>query len=179
MGQSKTLDVRQRAAALRSAGSTFSQIAMELKISIGTAKNWLKRYQSEGESGLIARYKNCGCSVKEEDEKSFRMVRLIKHLHPTWGIPFILVRIKDKYPDLKLQSIRHYQRRLSIEHHHMPKGILPKPFVEKSRTAHDCWQIDAKEHLVLQDGQRACYLNITDEASGAILATQSFPPLPD
>lgn len=179
MGQSKTLDVRQRAVALRSTGLTFSQIALELNISIGTAKNWLKRYQSGGASGLIASYKNCGCSVKEEEEKFFRMVRLIKHLHPTWGIPLILVRIKDKYPDLSLQSIRHYQRRLSIVHDHMPKGRLPQPSVEKSRTAHDCWQIDAKERLVLQDGQPACYLNITDEATGAILAAQTFPPLAD
>jgi DNA-binding CsgD family transcriptional regulator len=179
MGQSKTLDVRQRAAVLRSTGLTFSQIALELKISLRTAKNWLKRYQTEGETGLIARYKNCGCWVKAEDEKSFRLVRLIKNLHPTWGVPFILVKIKDKYPELKMQSIRHYQRRLSVVHDHMPKEILPKPSVERSRTAHDCWQIDAKERLVLQDGQRACYLTITDEATGAILAAESFPPLPD
>ena len=36
------------------------------------------------------------------------------------------------------------------------------------------FKIDAKENLTLQDGSRACYLNIVDKKSGAVLASHCF-----
>ncbi|MCH2043014.1 MAG: hypothetical protein MK212_02650 [Saprospiraceae bacterium] len=45
---------------------------------------------------------------------------------------------------------------------------------KKVKEVHDEWQIDAKENLTLQDGSRACYLNIVDKKSGAVLASHCF-----
>ena len=40
---------------------------------------------------------------------------------------------------------------------------------------HEIWQVDAVENVPLATGQRSCWLTVTDEASGAILATE-VPP---
>ena len=70
--------------------------------------------------GLIPRYYNCGRHVISGAERSFRLVRLLKHLHPTWGVAYILVRVRRGYPGLALQSERQYQRRLATQ-----GGVFP------------------------------------------------------
>lgn len=82
---------------------------------------------------------------------------------------------------MELQSIRTYQRRLKKV---KPSG-LPCPKVPKSepgyevQQAHDEWQIDANERIPLihpsNQQKQACYLNITDTKSHAILKAKPFP----
>ena len=50
-----------------------------------------------------------------------------------------------------------------------------EPSIGKSRAVHNIWQVDAKEQLILQDGQVACYLTFTDEHSGIWLGSVMFP----
>jgi hypothetical protein len=47
----------------------------------------------------------------------------------------------------------------------------------RAQEPHEVWQMDAVERLRLADGSGACWLRLTDECSGAILATQPFPQL--
>lgn len=179
MGQAKTLDVRLNVVSMKQSGHSNAKISEGLQIGLGTVKNIWKRYQLFGEPGLSACYKNCGRLAKEDDSRAFRLIRLLKHLHPTWGVPFILLKIVEKYPRLKLHSIRHYQYRLCAGTGKVPGSRLPPPPIpEKSRIAHDAWQIDAKELLCLQNGDAACYLTVVDEATGALLAARVFPPQP-
>src|SRR5207249_1381372 len=42
--------------------------------------------------------------------------------------------------------------------------------------AHQVWEVDAKERIPLASGQRVRWLAFTDEASGALLATELSPP---
>jgi hypothetical protein len=180
MGQAKALDVRYQVVHLREAGRTFECIAVTLKVSVRTCKTYWKRYKEGGKDHLVVRYGVCSRPVDISRQAGYRLVRLLKHLHSTWGIPYIVLRIKDKYPELPLQSVRHYQRRVHLDTEAMPRSILhPQTWVWQSRMAHDTWQIDAKERLTLKDGQVACYLTITDEATGAILAAEPFSPQPD
>ena len=124
-------------------------------------------------------YSACGRPIRESTEKAYRLVRLVSHFHPTWGVPYLLTRIEITYPDLALQSIRTYQRRLKKD---CPKVELPPAKLPKSgllndvRQAHDEWQIDAKEQLRLLDGQKASYLNITDTKTHALLKVKPFSP---
>src|SRR5262249_50070342 len=48
----------------------------------------------------------------------------------------------------------------------------------RAREPHEVRQMDAVECLRLADGSGACWLRQIDEYSGAILATDLFPPLP-
>ena len=180
MGQAKPLDVRQKVVGLKESGKTHAYIAEALQISVGTVKNLWKRYQVGGESGLCAKYQGCGRRIGPKEETLFRFVRLVKHLHPTWGIPLIVLKISEKYPDLKLQSIRRYQGRLLAASGKLPRAILPPtPSEDKARIAHDTWQIDAKERFCIQNGEEVCYLTIVDEGTGSLLAARAFPPCPD
>ena len=180
MGQAKTLDVRLRVIQMKHSKQTNSQISAVLGIGIGSVKNYWKRYLAEGEFGLSTHYSRCGRLVSLCKEKSYRLVRLVKHLHPSWGLPYVLIKIKEKYPDIELQSVRQYQRRLWKGIGKPPKGSIPTGVIEDhSRIAHDGWQVDAKEQLTLQDGSVGCYLTIVDEATGSFLAARAFPPESD
>jgi transposase len=178
MGQSKSFELRLTVSQLRDSGQTYIKIAQDLGLSEKTVRTWCKRYVTSGISGLTELTKNNkGRPLKVEDARSYRFVRLLKHLHPMWGIPFILTKLREDYPELLLENARLYQRRLKVHYNLLPEPTLPpKPIIEKSRIAHDTWQIDAKERLVMLDGQVACYLTIVDEGTGTLLAAEPFPP---
>jgi hypothetical protein len=60
-------------------------------------------------------------------------------------------------------------------------GLTPPPLLRvrclddrRASEPHQVWQMDAVEGLKLADGSGACWLRITDECSGAILATYPF-----
>lgn len=180
MGQAKTLAVRQQIIQMKQAGHTHVQVAETLQIGVGTVQNIWKRYKAGGEPALIVSYKGCGRRVEHQDELAFRLVRLVKHLHPTWGAPLILLKISEKYPTLRLRSARQYQRRLFSSSGKLPAPILPPPTpIEQSRIAHDTWQIDAKERFCIQNKEEVCYLTIVDEGTGALLGAKAFPPQED
>lgn len=177
MSQAKDVLLRQRILADHQKGATYSSLARHYAMSYNTVRTICRRYKELGEAGLVPRYSNCGRAVVAGAARSFRLVRLLKHLHPTWGIGYILVRIGLDYPHLVLQSERHYQRRLSEGKSSLPKPQLPSPTpIDRSRLAHDTWQIDAKERIGMADGQQRCFLNITDEKTAALLKTKGFPP---
>jgi transposase len=176
MAQSKPLSTRQRVIDLRQSGHTIAQVSAELGVSPATIKLWSKRHSESADNGLHLRYSHCGRKSPLSTQTAFRLVRLLRHLHPTWGLGYLLARIKDRYPDLSLQSERTYYNRLGQGPQHCPRPTLPRQQAEPSRQVHDCWQIDAKERLDLADGTKACYLTVVDEASGAILSAEPFPP---
>ena len=177
MGQAKDVMLRQQVCSDHKRGDSYSSIAGRYGLSYNTVRTLCLRYAELGEVGLVPRYANCGRQVAEQAERSFRFVRLLKHLHPTWGVGYLLVRIRQDYPDLVLQSERHYQRRLTTGSNILPKPQLPdSPLVERSRLPHDTWQIDAKERIGMADGKERCFLNITDEKTASLLTAKGFSP---
>lgn len=177
MAQAKEVLLRQQIASDHNLGESYSSLAKRYALSYNTVRTICKRHKEFGEPGLIPRYSNCGRHVISGAERSFRLVRLLKHLHPTWGVAYILVRVRRGYPGLALQSERHYQRRLTTEGGVFPKPQLPPPpVVERSRLPHDTWQIDAKERIGAVDGTERCFLNITDEKTAGLLKAKVFPP---
>lgn len=176
MGQHKDMALRQTIISEYRQGVTYTEISVRYGVSFNTVRTLCRRFKSQGEPGLVPRYANCGRRVKPQDELAFRFVRLIKHCHPLWGVAYIIERIKQGYPSLPLQSERHYQRRLDQSKGKVPKPKLPpKDRVDSARIPHQTWQVDAKECLVLPDGTEACYLNVTDEKTAAVLKAKVFP----
>ena len=177
MGQAKDLVLRQKIVTSHQQGDSYASLSRQYGINYNTVRTMCIRYTESGQTGLIPRYSNCGRPIAEGSDRSFRLVRLIKHLHPTWGVGYILVRIRQAYPELTLQSERQYQRRLSGGKKDLPKAQLPSSVpLDRSRLAHDTWQIDAKERIGMADGQERCFLNITDEKTAAMLQIKVFPP---
>lgn len=185
MGQAKPASFRLQLIRERQTEKlSYRALADRHGISYNTARNICVSFAQRGEAALAPDYSRCGRPVSWEAERNYRLVRLVKYLHPSWGVPFITCRIQVAYPEVVLCSNRHYQRRLKSERIsqglELPATILPKAKANPDvRQAHDEWQVDAKEQIQLQDGSRICYLNITDTKTNALLAAKVFPPQPD
>lgn len=158
-------------------GLSMLNISEQSEVSYNSVKRLIKRYKSEGLLGLIPKYAHCGQKRSYESELSYRLVRLYKYYHPQWGVGYILMKLKARYPNLKLCVSRVYERRLKKE---QPMACVKNPplqysyAIEASRLPHDTWQIDAKEQLRTLDGQAACYLTVSDEKTGCLLEANVF-----
>lgn len=85
-----------------------------------------------------------------------------------------------RYAQMRMPSIRTMQLWFKKKHLNKPrvKGESSSP-TESVSEVHDCWQIDAKENVTLQDDSGNCYLTTVDVKSGAALETPVFPPQAD
>jgi transposase len=181
MAQAKEASVRLKIVKDRAEGLSYSELSRLYGISYNTVRTICMRHANHGEAGLRTNYSNCGRPIQAPYETSFRLVRLVKYLHPLWGVPMIVARIKERFADLPLQSVRHYQRRLNSTSQRMPPPSLPKSSAPgRVLLPHDEWQIDAKERILFDEGrQEACFLNITDTKTNALLKVKVFPPRQD
>ena len=181
MGQAKPSSFRlQIVQEQQTEGLSYLELSKRHGVSYNTIRDICTSYAALGESSLVPDYSACGRPARAEYEKGYRLVRLVKHLHSDWGIPYITTRVREYFPQLLLLSDRQYQRRLQADAAFkavVPPPKLPKlPPPERPRQAHHEWQVDAKERIVLKDGSEACYLNFTDTKSHALLKAKAFPP---
>ena len=179
MAQPYSFTAREDVIRLLEAGHSMVSISLELGIHYNTVRSLVKRYKLQGQEGLFPLYDRCGRTRSHSSELSYRLVRWYKHHHPEWGVAYILMQIKEKYPNLGMCVSRVYERRLRADNLlSMPRNP-PLPNIyhpAASVLPHDTWQIDAKEQIVTVDGKAACYLTITDEKTGGVLSAHVFPP---
>jgi hypothetical protein len=177
MGLAISHDVRHAVIEAYVLDKNYAALSRQFNLNYHTIRILCMRYESDGISGILPKYHLSGQKVATSSEMYYRLVRLVKHFHPTWGVGYILHLLMLKYPAVVFQSERHYQRRLETSGAYEKPRKLPlgKPF-DRARTAHDTWQIDAKERFSIANGVKHCYLNITDEATGSILAVKAFSP---
>jgi hypothetical protein len=180
MGQAKPASFRLQIVQERqSASISYTELSKRHGVCYNTVRSICSFYESKGESGLLPDYSACGRPVTPGSEKGYRLVRLMKHLHPGWGVPYITTRIRERFPGLGLLSDRQYQRRMKAD---TPDVVVPAPRLpkqpppERPRLANDEWQVDANERIGLADGSEGCYLNVTDAKSNALLKAKAFPP---
>jgi transposase len=180
MGQAKQAAFRLQVVQERqSEGLSYSALCKRHGVSYNTVRSICTSYELKGESSLLPDYSACGRPRVLDSEKGYRLVRLLKYLHPGWGVPYITTRIKEQFPQLALSSDRQCQRRLrsDVADVAVPPPKLPKqPSPERPRLANDEWQVDANERIGLADGSESCYLNVTDAKSNALLKAKAFPP---
>jgi transposase len=160
-------------------GHSLLQISELLHLSYSTVRNIYHRYQSDGQAGLTPLYHHCGVCVKQGKAKLVKRAALwLKRLHPLWGAPLIRLQLKERYGSKYLSSERTMQRWFKLAGLYRVKTTFPPSDVHWACHVHDTWQLDAKEQLRLKSGEKACYLCVVDEKSGALLAPFVFPPLP-
>jgi transposase len=184
MGQAKSVELRLKIVNDKQAENlNYAELSRRYNLNYNTVKNLCIAYEKDAEKALLPDYSRCGRNVNLQDEKSYRLVRLVRHFHPDWGVPFILTKISLAFSELNLQTVRTYQKRLNRDkpEDELPRARIPKlqPNQEEVRQPHDEWQIDAKERIELSTGIEACYLNITDTQSNGLLKAKPFPPRAD
>lgn len=160
-------------------GHSLLQISEQLHLSYSTVRNIYQRYQREGPAGLTPRYNHCGVKCRSDKARLLQRAALwLKRLHPRWGAAWIRLQLQQRYGPRLLSSERSLQRWFKAAGLYQLKTTFPAAAVHWARQVHDTWQLDAKEQLHLKHGQKACYLSVVDEKSGALLAPFVFPPLP-
>lgn len=178
MGRAIDFHIREQIISDCESGLPYSEVSRKYSVRYNTVKELHVRFKKSGKDGLLPKYQNCGKEIDRSGDFIFRAVCWLKYLHPQWGAPYILIRIKDKYPEVTLPSARTAQRWFREKGLNKPKTKIPKPKGDWAKSVHEVWQIDAKERIVLADGSKGCWLTVVDEKSGATLATVVFPPQP-
>lgn len=170
---SLSLDKRNLIVSEKLSGKSLLQISTDHSISYSTVKRIWLRYRQEGEKGLVPKYDNCG----ERGTKYYRIYRLsivLKRKYPNCGSPYILTILSKRYANENLPSERTLQNWFSTLSLTKPKLERPQQLSFEVKYVHDCWQIDAKENILLKDGNKYSYLTTVDVKSGIALAVPVF-----
>ncbi len=158
-------------------GEPLKAIAIRENLSYSSVRTYWRRYSQSGLEGLAPSYQKCGRKGPSHTDLIYRAARYLKFCHRQWGAPLIRLKLEQRYPQEHLPTVRTLQRWFKKANLSPLRKQVPEPEKPWAEAPHEIWQIDAKEQLTLQDGSRACYLTVTDEHSGALLASPVFPPL--
>jgi transposase len=157
-------------------GKACAALAEEFHVAYHTARVLCRRFDAEGESGLLPHYDRCGDTGIRSDALLYRAACFLKRRHPSWGGPFIRLQLQQRYPERAIPAVRTMQTWFKERGLTPARSKRPKPEKQWAREVHQVWQVDAKEHQRTADQAQACWLTFTDEYSTAILAAPVFPP---
>jgi len=157
------------------AGESFVSIAERLGIAYDTVRTIHKRYRATGQ--IAPNYEACRHTEVRKAPAIYEQAVALKAAHPKWGAGLIGTVLAEAFAEADLPSERTLQRwfkRAGVQR--PPQDRTPSQFVKRGKAAHEVWALDAKEEVQLADGSFVSWLTVTDEGSGAILATELFPP---
>lgn len=168
--------IREKIITEKKSGKTLVVIAEENHLSYKTVKRIWSLYKKGGIEGIKPNYANCG-PKKPKYDKLYRISIFLKKKYPVWGAPFILCLLSKRFPNEKMPTACAVQKWFRKKGLNKPKTSQPKPTKEEEQVhqVHDCWQIDAKENIVLEGEGKGCYLTTTDVKSGSALGAPFFP----
>jgi len=179
MGQPIHLPVRQRILELRSQGATTDDISDELNLSFWTVRNLLRRHRDDAGWDCEPNYGPCGGTGTIRSDASLKRAACwLKRLHPLWGAPYIHMKLSQRYAGADIPSSRQLQRWFRALGLSQPRQVKAEARATRATEVHECWQVDAKERLVLANGQVCSYLSVIDEYSGGALGAQLFSTAP-
>lgn len=180
MGRATPFAIREVVVNRRQAGERLSDLAMELGISYAVACKIWRNFKKKGQIALVPQYSNCGRKTSYDESLKHRIIgyRLNEGVRKL-GAPYIRSKLLATGQFEKFPHERTIQRWFRDAGVHRPVGRGPKKERHYSLEVHETWQVDAKENLTLADGNPACYLDSSDEASGTFLHGEVFPPRED
>lgn len=134
------------------------------------------RHAKLGDAGLQPLYSNCGKRRRDpRRDLVYRAVRCFKTWHAQWGAEKIRTELLRRRPGLSVPPARTLQQWFSDNSQNRKRDKQPRATKQWGKSAHDVWQIDAKEEMQTLDGHKNCWLNIKDEYTGAIIEPGVFP----
>jgi len=175
MARALSFDLRRRIVNLSEQGVAKSEIARRLSISRGSVYTILERHAERGLDGLCPDYKNCGPKQPFREAFLVRSYCALRRWNPNDGYDRISSKICAKYGEqYKIPN------RSTVYRWWHARGLVPPRTVTQpgdpnwTNILHEVWQVDAKEKMKLLDGQRYCWLNVVDEASGTVIDPPVF-----
>lgn len=152
-------------------------LAGQLSVSVRTVQRLFARFRSRGAAAIAPDYRACGRSQpRRAATPLIEDACRTRRQHPRWGTEMIRLELEARHPDLPAaRTLRRHLRAAGLQP--APAGRTPaaeQPFVARATLPHQGWQVDACEELHLRGRQRACWLRVVDECSGAFLHTTVY-----
>jgi hypothetical protein len=177
MPRALAVPVREEIVRRHQQGQELAAIAVELHLSYNTVRQIWRLYRTHGPAGLTPRYHACARTTLPSHIPIIQHACELKRLHPTWGAPLIHLKLENIFENQNIPSIRTLQYSFRKAGVNRPRRHRrPPQVVVAARRVHEVWQVDAVEKAKLATAHEASWLTVTDELSGAILATELSPP---
>jgi transposase len=176
MPRPSPVPIRQAMFRLWQQGQATRQIATSLGLPSSTVRRFLQRFRRRGIDGIPPDYHHLAASETVPSELMQTAVRM-RQEHPTWGAGLIRVQLLLEAPGRSVPSERTLQRWfVRADLSPAPVGRHPRANLTRATDPHETWQMDAKEHIRIQNNEEVSWLRMIDECSGAVLWTAVFPP---
>lgn len=169
------IPIRKEIVDRRSRGETFRHIAREMRLSYDSVRAIWRHWERHGK--LAPNYDACRQTGPRKPRAVVERALQMKREHRRWGAGLIRLLLSDEVEAHELPSERTLQRWFrQAGVGRAPATQHRTPYVKRGQDVHDVWAVDAKEKITLADGSQASWMTISDEASGAILHVEAFPP---
>ena len=158
-------------------GEGSASLAEAFNLSPRTVRHLLKRFRDRGEAALATDYRPPVAPAHAKSAAIRQAVLDKRRDHPTWGAEIIRVALAEERPEVawpQARTMRTWIARAGLGP--APRGRPPGRSPTRADRPHQTWQVDACEQIELKGGQRASWLRVADEATGAVLGTVVFPP---
>lgn len=165
------------------AGRTLAVLAEKIDCSIHCVRKWWRVGRNQGLEGLRrvrrGRGPSKGVLSRFSPEVAERAVAL-KRAHPGWGAKRVRIALQQ---DTTLQGLPlpGPSRLATLFKEQCPECVatrkVRKPSVAAlppAITAHEVWQLDSQEGIVLANGDIATICNIRDPVGAAMIASRAF-----
>jgi hypothetical protein len=174
-----SVPLRQEIVRRHQQGLPLTRIAADLAIPYATVRNIWRLSRRDDRAGLAPDYRSCGRPVPARIQELLQIACALKREHPAWGAGLIRLQLRKHAQGRGIPSIRSLQLAFVRAGVHRPRRRrAAATLVPQAVHPHEIWQVDAVENVPLATGQRICWMTVTDEVSGAILATEVSPPPP-
>jgi hypothetical protein len=168
--------IRETIVQRHEAGETLAAIATALRLSLWSVRKIWRRFRDLGAQRLAPDYDRCGPRQPHSPRRLYRAALWLRRRHPTWGAPVIRLLLKQRWPEAPVPHERTFQRWFRRAHLLPPPRQLPPQNPARGQEPHEVWQMDAKEKVPLEKGEKVSWLSLVDEASGGLVAGEVFPP---
>lgn len=168
--------LRQRVVRAWQGGDSPGQIARRLHLAVRSVRRLCQAFRRHGPAALTPAYPSRARPAARQP--ALQQALLLHQEHPTWGAPYLRIRLGQLHPELAdVPSARTLQRYFArYRQPPAPPGRRPAAAAPRADRPHAVWQMDAVEQLRLAGGQQVSWLRWVDEFTGAVLGTVVFPP---
>jgi len=146
-----TIQQRQEMAQLSAQGQTYQAIAVQLGVSVWTARKWIRQAKRGGLAALVSVLGRPATGSLSDFDPLVRYVALrLKRQHPTWGAAYVVKKMSER-PSLKdktlpeATTVWRYWR--SFGDRLWPKRRPAEAQLPAAGVVHGLWQMDAKESV--------------------------------
>lgn len=169
--------IRRQIVEHRQGGERLNRIAADLSVPYESVRKVWRLYRREGR--IEPNYQACGKRGVKGSRRVYRASLWLKRHHPSWGAPLIRQIIRDKWTSEQVPHERTLQRWF-VQAGLSAKKVKGEGQARQGRgkAAHNIWEMDSREAIQLGSGEKVSWLLVSDEASGAVLGGEIFPPTP-